>query len=415
MKIVFFTDFYRPDVNGVSAAVELTASGLRTLGHQVYIVAPAAAKPTPDDHPDVIRLPSTPGVWYKDMRDGIITPKFAKRIKELNADIYHFHTNGVTGIGGMRLMFSLNMPAVAHYHTDYEEYAKIYRGMWAGILMASLVGPLVVGKQEHWPESLQGVRPRRSLKEWNDNMVRNLIRLSYEYFATVIVPSEKMKTKLQSYGVTRPIEVLPTGLDTSELTEPTPHTVHEPFELLYVGRISREKNIDVVIDTIKVLNQRGCNCHLTLVGPGPHYLTTIRHRIRDEGLNRYITVTGGVPRKRALSYYAQADAFVFPSLTDTQALVLNEAAYSGLPLIFSDPEISPYIAQDKHTGLLVQADSTSYADAIEYLTHHPRIAARLGRTAQARASQLTIAHQAKLLEKIYQQAIKHHVSYEETV
>ena len=193
MKIVFFTDFYYPDLNGVSSAVDLSAHGLRNLGHTVYIVAPAAARPTPEDHPDVIRLPSAPGMWHKEMRDGYMTPKNARLIKSLNADIFHFHTNGVTGIGGMRIMFALNVPVVAHYHTDYEEYSKIYRGMWAGLLTGSLFGPLFVGQQKAWPESWQGIKPKKTFKEWNENMVRNVVRLSYIYFQNVIVPSQKMK------------------------------------------------------------------------------------------------------------------------------------------------------------------------------------------------------------------------------
>lgn len=411
MKIVLFTDFYYPDLNGVSAAVELSAQGLRDLGHRVYIVAPAAARPTPEDHEDVIRLPSTPGVWYKDMRDGIMTPKSARRIRDLEADIYHFHTNGMTGIGGMRLMFALDMPAVAHYHTDYEEYAKIYKGMWAGILTASLFGPLFVGQQKAWPESLQGIRPKKSFKAWNDNMVQNLIRLSYEYFGRVIVPSQKMKDKLQQYGVTTEITVLPTGLNPTEFNLALPKPNNTRFELLYVGRVSREKNVDVLIDTMKLLVQQKANVHLTIVGPGPHYLTRIRHRVGDERLKRYITLTGGLPREQALQYYQQADAFLFPSLTDTQALVLNEAAYTSLPMIFADPEIS-VIAEDQKTGILAAPNGQAFAAAVQTLIAKPALAKKYGRAAHQRATLLTIDHQAKALEKIYSYAIKHHVSYE---
>lgn len=411
MKIVFFTDFYYPDLNGVSAAVELSAQGLRELGHRVYIVAPAAARPTPEDHEDVIRLPSTPGVWYKDMRDGIMTPKSARRIRDLNADIYHFHTNGMTGIGGMRLMFALDMPAVAHYHTDYEEYAKIYRGMWAGILTASLFGPLFVGQQKAWPESLQGIRPKKSFKEWNDNMVRNLIRLSYEYFGRVIVPSQKMKDKLIQYGVTTAITVLPTGLNPEEFDLDTHLPPHTRFELLYVGRVSREKNVDVLIDTMKVLAQTKTNVHLTIVGPGPHYLSRVRKRVTEERLNKYITLTGGQPRAKALAYYQKADAFLFPSLTDTQALVLNEAAYTSLPLIFADPAISQ-IAEDKVTGILAKPNGEAFAKAVQQLMSSPTLTKKYGTAAHQRALTLTIDHQAKALEDIYQNAIEHHVSYE---
>ncbi len=411
MKIVFFTDFYFPDLNGVSAAVELSAQGLRDLGHRVYIVAPAAAKPTPNDHPDVIRLPSTPGVWYKEMRDGIMTPKYATKIKALDADIYHIHTNGVTGLSAMRLMFSLDMPAVAHYHTDYEEYSKIYRGMWAGILTASLFGPLFVGQQKAWPESLQGIRPKKSFKEWNDNMVRNLIRLSYIYFGQIIVPSQKMKDKLISYGVNRPIAVLPTGLNPEEFQILEQPSKQGGFSLLYIGRVSKEKNIDVLIDAAKILAHKGIDFHLKIVGPGPYYLTKVKQRVKNEGLEKFVSLTGGLPREKALAQYLQADAFLFPSMTDTQALVLNEAAYAGLPLVYSDPEISQ-IAKDGETGIIAKPTGASYADAIEFLMANPQKAKECGKKGNSLASKLTIDNQAKALEKLYKNTIKQHTPYE---
>lgn len=410
MKIIFFTDFYFPDLNGVSAAVELSAQGLRELGHRVYIVAPAASHPTPEDHPDVIRLPSTPGLWYKEMRDGILTPKYGNLIKNLKPDLYHIHTNSLTGIGAMRLMFSLNMPAVAHYHTDYEEYSKIYRGMWTGLLVASLFGPLAVGKQEDWPESLQGIRPQKSFKAWNDNMVKNLIRISYEYFGHIIVPSTKMEEKLRSYGVTSEIHVLPTGLDTHEFASEHKPKQSDNYQLLYIGRVSKEKNTDVLIDAMKVVKKTTKNVHLTIVGPGPYYLNKIRQKVVDAGLQDLITITGGLPRKQALEYYRNANVFLFPSMTDTQALVLNEAAYSSLPIIFSDPEIST-IAQDKKTGLLVPPTGKDYADAILQLMKNPTEAQKFGREGHKLASKITILHQAKELEKIYTATIKSHTNY----
>ncbi|MBP9827521.1 glycosyltransferase, partial [Candidatus Saccharibacteria bacterium] len=214
LTIVFYTDFFHPSLEGVTASVSLFADALRRLGHRVYVVAPAPARKYHLDHPDVIRLPSMKSVWHKDMRDGIMTPRSAKYIKSLKADIYHFHTNGPTGLGGMRLMFDLHIPSVATYHTDYEQYSKVYPRLWAGLLTGSLIGPMIAKAPVHsWPESLSGMKPKRTFKEWNDNMIHNLIRVSYEFIEHVIVPSEKMARMLRSYGVSRPITILPTGIN----------------------------------------------------------------------------------------------------------------------------------------------------------------------------------------------------------
>lgn len=406
MKIVFFTDFYRPSLEGVTASVTLFAHALRAQGHRVYIVAPAPARPIVEDHPDVIRFPSIPSVWHKGLRDGILTSKMQRILKDLKPDIYHFHTNGPTGLAGMRVMFELGIPAVATYHTDYEQYAKIYPRMWAGLLTGSLLGPLFVNKTDAWPESLAGIKPKRSIKAWNDSMVQNVIRMGYEYFGRVIVPSKKMGDALLSYGVTRPIDVLPTGINPADFENlhPAPKNIDHQPTIIYVGRIAREKNIDILLDALIILRKRKVGARLRFVGPGP-YMSRFRQRVRDSHLEKYVTFDGGISREHALQAYQEADFFGFPSLTDTQAIVLNEAAYSKLPLLYSDPNIS-LVAQDGVSGYCLPPTGEAYADAIEKLIAKPALRRKLGAGGRQLAETLTIDKQAKQLVAIYRKTIR---------
>ncbi len=405
MKIVFFTDFYAPSLNGVTAAIDLFAHALRDRGHRVYIVAPASDMPV-NDHPDVIRLPSIPSVWHKGLRDGILTPKYGRMIKDLNADLYHFHTNGQTGLAGMRLMFEGNIPSVFSYHTDYEEYAKVYRGMWAGILTASLIGPLVVNQPKAWPETLQGVRPKRSFEQWNQTMVQNLIRASVDYFDEVIVPSAKMQDKLISYGVTRPINILPTGMNPNEF----PHhgkaakdKDDKTTTILYVGRVAKEKNVDVLLKAFALAHKKDSSLRLCVVGPGP-YLPRMRTRVRELGLTRAVVTTGGLPRNEALERYSYADIFAFPSMTDTQALVLNEAAYMRVPLIYSDADLS-LVAEDGVSGILAPPKPEAFSKALLKLAHDPALRKKMGDAAHKKASEYTIDKQTEKLESIYKRIV----------
>ncbi len=405
MKIVFFTDFYAPSLNGVTAAIDLFANALRDRGHRVYIVAPASDTPV-HDHPDVIRLPSIPSVWHKGLRDGILTPKYGRLIKDLNADLYHFHTNGQTGLSGMRLMFENHIPSVFSYHTDYEEYAKVYRGMWAGILTASLIGPLVINQPKAWPETLQGVKPKRNFEQWNQTMVQNLIRASVEAFAEIIVPSAKMKEKLISYGVTRPINILPTGMNPDEFpaynTQPKDKD-DQTTTILYVGRVAQEKNMGVLLKAFALAYKQDTSLRLCVVGPGP-YLPRMRARVRELGLSRAVVTTGGLPREEALERYAYADIFAFPSMTDTQALVLNEAAYMRVPLIYSDPDLS-LVAGDGTSGILAPPKPEPFAEAIIKLAHNPALRQKMGEAAHKKAAEFTIDKQATKLETIYKRII----------
>lgn len=406
MKIIYFTDFFHPSIEGVTASVTLFSDALRAQGHRVYIVAPAHTKPIPGEHPDVIRLPSFPSVWHNGMRDGILTPKLGKLIKDIDADIYHFHTLGMTGLAGMRLMLDLDIPSISTYHTDWEHYAKVYRGMWAGLVTGSLLGPLLVNQPKAWPETVSGMKPKRSLKEWNDNMVHNLIRVSNEYFDSIIAPSNKMKTMLEQYGVSRPIDVLATGIDPHDFNAPFEQHSSSTTELLYVGRIAKEKNIDVLFQAMLELKRRKADAHLRLVGPGP-YLNRLRQKVREHALERYITLEGGLPRHKALATYRETDIFVFPSMTDTQALVLNEAAFCGLPLLFSDPDISA-LALDKQTGWYVKPTGKAYADAIVELSNHTSLMKKYGAAARKAAEAITIDQQAKKIMTLYKKAIRAH-------
>lgn len=406
MKIIFFTDFYHPLVNGVTAAVDLWANGLREKGHRVYIVAPASDEPV-NDHVDVIRIPSVPSVWHKGLRDGIITPKYSRIIKNLKPDLYHFHTNGATGIAGMRLMFELKIPSVFSYHTDYEEYAKVYRGMWAGILTASLIGPAVINYPKAWPETLQGVRPKRSFSMWNTAMVQNLIRASVEYFDQVIVPSAKMERKLHDYGVTKPINILPTGLDLNDFPAKfsLPKDKNDKIiTVLYVGRVAREKNIDVLLEGFSLARIKNNRLRLCIVGPGP-YLHRLKTKVKDLHLTRHVIITGGLPREEALRRYAYADMFVFPSMTDTQALVLNEAAFMHVPIIYSDPEISDITVHNK-TGILARPEPVHLAEAILELADNPTKRRALGKAGHTLAEKYSIDRQTNYLLRIYKKALR---------
>ncbi len=410
MKIVFFTDTYRPSIEGVTASIDLFADSLRAKGHRVWIVAPAPAQPLPGEHPDIIRLPSIPSVWYHggEWRDSILTPNYAKLIRELKPDLLHFHTLGMTGLAGMRLMHDMKVPSVAQYHTDIEQYAKVYRGMWIGMVLGNLIGPLVINKPDDWPDTLSGMKPKRNLKQWNESMIRNLIRYTYDSFDEIIAPSEKMRDYLESYGVQHPITIIPTGINPKEfcgLTATPPGSKHKPFRLLYVGRVTREKNIGLLIPMMARLKKISPQpIHLTIVGPGT-YLTSLRRAAREHKVLQLISFQGGVPREVALQSYGQADAFIFPSETDTQALVINEAAYCGLPLIFSDPDISK-IAQANKTGLLVPPTARDYAQAVLQLIQHKSLRESLGQAAQKRARHYTSSAQATKLERVYKKALQ---------
>jgi glycosyltransferase involved in cell wall biosynthesis len=126
----------------------------------------------------------------------------------------------------------------------------------------------------------------------------------------------------------------------------------------------------------------------------------MRSQVRELGIAGAVVTTGGLPREEALERYSYADIFAFPSMTDTQALVLNEAAYMHLPLVYSDADLS-LVAEDGVSGVLVAPEPEAFAKTLLELADDPDRCQKLGDAAHKKACEYTISKQAKKLEEIY--------------
>ena len=92
-------------------------------------------------------------------------------------------------------------------------------------------------------------------------------------------------------------------------------------------------------------------------------------------------------------------------MTDTQALVLNEAAYMRVPLVYSDPDIS-LVAEDAISGILAPPKPEAFSKALLKLAHDPKLRKKMGDAAHNKASEFTIDRQAAKLEEIYMRTLK---------
>ncbi len=121
-----------------------------------------------------------------------------------------------------------------------------------------------------------------------------------------------------------------------------------------------------------------------------------------------VIFTGRIQRDQLGAAYGSADIFLFPSTTDTQGLVVNEAAGAGLPLILCDPDVSEVFI-DGVTGFLSSAnDPTKFAVAMETLASNAKMRANLGKAAQQRAAEFSEIGQMRKLEQLYKKSINEH-------
>jgi 1,2-diacylglycerol 3-alpha-glucosyltransferase len=307
MRVLMLSDVYFPRVNGVSTAIQTYRQQLAQIGIDSVLVAPQYG-----DEPSesgTKRLPS----WRvpMDPEDRFVLPsRFRKAALEAarECDIVHIQTPFCAHGAGIAAARAYKLPVTASYHTLFEEYLHHYA---KGI-----------------PSS------------WLKGLARSISRKQCNGLDAVIVPSSPMAQRLQEYGVTRPMHVLPTGIPLSRFHAGQRGRFRNHYEIaedrpvaLYVGRAAHEKNIDFLIDVLREALKKTPDLLLMIAGEGPA-LDHLRDRVQDMGLADSARFVGYLDRATELpDCYAAADVFVFASRTETQGLVLLEAMAAGLPVI----------------------------------------------------------------------------------
>lgn len=413
MKIGFFTDYYLPEINGVSISIELFRKALEKRGHTVYIFCPKYPKAPAQEPATIVRFNSTPGIWYEGYRDTFPwTAKNIRHIKSLGLDVVHIHTGAQIGILGLRISKETGIPNVQTYHTDIVNYSSVYKRLPFASAALLLIGKMNIKNAITYREMLKVFKPDEHKKTvYNQKIVKDMIKIFCNLNDLVVVPSQKVENMLLSYGVETPMTIIPTGLDTDEIKslEPIPQDLAEKLNgggpvLLAVGRLGAEKNFQLIIRTLPKLINKYPNIQLVMVGGGP-YDEELRKLVRERDIATHVIFTGWLEHSTVLDIYRHADIFVFPSQTDTQGLVLNEAAYFGLPIVFGDKLVSE-VAQDGVNGYHAAPTIADLASKIDSVLTNEPLYAKFSDNSKKLAKDLVIEVQAKNLEKAYTKLLK---------
>jgi glycosyltransferase involved in cell wall biosynthesis len=255
-------------------------------------------------------------------------------------------TPGPMGLTGLLAAKMLNLQTSGIYHTDIPEYVRILT-------------------EDRFLESLAW-----SYMHW-----------LYGQVDTVFVNSEQYRKCWIDRGFApEKLKILPRGLDT-DLFNPIRRDLNfwpgsgsngAEIRLLYVGRISREKDLDVLVAAYRKVRAEGHPVKLYVVGHGP-YSKALAAALPEAIFLGYLT---GEPLAKA---YASADVFVFPSTTDTFGNVVIEAQASGLPVIVSDVGGPKELVEDGVSGIVTKAhDAEDFARAINRLAGDAKLRAQMG-------------------------------------
>lgn len=331
MNIGLFTDAYLPNISGVVSSIATLKSALEELGHNVYII-------TNHSGTDIVYedgILQLPGLELKflygfNLSMPFQVPTVSKHIIDMNLDIVHVHTEFGIGMYARRVAEKLGIPVVYTYHTMYEDYTH-----YLNPLAISLVSDVE--------------------KEIFKDISRSLSNQSN----AVIAPSNKTKKKLLEYGTTKPIYIIPTGLDLSEfdvqnLDQEKLLNIRkelgfkeEDHIVTYVGRIGKEKQIEIPIKAIGLCKDQ--SIHLVIVGDGNEvpYLKSIA---KESGVEDRVHFVGFVERSVVPYYYTAFDCFVSASTTETQGMTYIEALASGLCIFGRRDEVLEDLIDEGITG-----------------------------------------------------------------
>jgi len=326
MNIGIFTDTYFPQINGVSTSTHLLERELTALGHNVSVFTTTDPKAAPEPH--VYRMPSMPFAFLPDRRVGLAyPPNVLMKIRKLKLDIVHTHTEFSLGVFGKVVSEFSRIPLVHTFHTMYEDYV-------------------------HYVANGRLVSPK---------MARNITRLFCNRAKAVITPAEKARDYLLASGVKRPVRVIPTGIDfgpfspqtygAGEIAELRRSLGVRPDErvILSLGRVAKEKSVDVLIRGMPEILTKLPNAKLVIVGDGPAR-PELQTLAANMGLENSVVFTGERPWTQIGRYYLIGDVFACASVTETQGLTYVEAMAAGLPVVAKFDRSIEKLVRNGETG-----------------------------------------------------------------
>lgn len=422
MKIGIFTDTYRPSVNGIVYVTEILRRNFEAMGHEVYIFAPSSSLTGKDDpHDDhIIRFPALSGVVYEENTVSLIfQPAALKQIKDLNLDVIHFLTPGTVGLMGMYAAKKLDIALVTEYCTDLFQYAERYPSALFAIAVLGLALPFTFKvTRDDLITMLKAGRPRLGVARWNSEMVKHLLTVIHAHCDAVIVHSRKSAEQLLSWqnGDRYPVDIIPTGVDAAP--KATARQVADLKKRLgimpddevvvYLGRLSVEKNLDLLIDMMPELLKQRPNAKLVFFGDFD-YRETLEAKAAQSSAADRIVFAGKIAHEDIGQAYAIGNVFAFPSMTDTQSLTLHESALAGLPIVMIDAEVTE-VVKDGENGYFCQDDPADMAAKISRILQDPALQKKMGAASRKFARAFSEERQCKQIVALYKKVVAHHAN-----
>ena len=385
MRIGLFTDTYPPFINGVSTSVFMLKKALEKQGHQVFVVTlnNSSVHYQFDDNKTVLRIPGLP-IGFYDYRVTTIYPVRALNIiRKWKLDVIHSHTEFSVGTFARIIARQYNIPLVHTYHTMYEDYTHYIT------------------------------------KGYFNNSSKKIVEYLSKFYCDktaneLIVPTKKTYDLFKKkYEVNKNIHIIPTGIEIDRFyTENIDNKKLEKLRkklnldkdsinIIYVGRLAEEKNVDLLLDGHKKIVKHNDKVNLIIVGDGPD-IDKYKEKAKTLGIDGNVIFTGKVPWEEVPLYYHLGKMFATASKSETQGLTVIEAMAAGIaPICIDDESFRDTVVDDLNGKIFFKEEE--YVDIVLDLIKDKKKLERLSKQARINAethSSKFYAEQALVVYKI---------------
>jgi glycosyltransferase involved in cell wall biosynthesis len=357
------TNTYRPFTGGVPRSVDTFAAQYRRMGHRVKIVAPTFEGQEED--PDVIRVPALQNFNGTDFSVQLPIPFYLSSVvDEFDPDVIHSHHPFLLGNAALRLAARREAPLIYTFHTFYEHYTHYLPG----------------GDSE-------------AMRRFVSTLVAGYAGLCDH----VIAPSTSVREELQRRGVTKPVDVIPTGIDVGAIAagdgaafRVRHHIPKNAFVAGFVSRLAPEKNLGFLCDAVLRFLAHAPDAWFVVAGTGPSE-EELKARLESDPSRDRIRMLGNQAGTDLAGLYGALDVFVFASQSETQGLVVTEAMAAGTPVVAVRASgVSDVVRDGRNGRLLEREDAGDFAGALEAMrTMDSRDREALRKNARATAESLS--------------------------
>lgn len=366
-----FSDTYTPYVSGAVRSVERLSEALRQRGHQVTIVGPSYPGHHDEVSSNIIRSSALP--IYPPGNIVLAMPlikSLAKQLQNAGVDVIHAHSPFIMGHAAARIAEYLDVPIVFTHHSVYPEYA-VYAPTFLRASTEKVIG------------------------NWLNKYVHRI--------DAIIAPSANTAAYIrEQYGIEA--TVISNPIAAPGFRKAKPQDFDSPPLLLFVGRLGKEKNLPLLLQAFALVVKQ-VEAKLVLVGDGPER-ADLELLAADLGIEKYMQITGYQPYEEVSHWYERATLFVFPSLIETQGMVILEALGHGVPVVAVESEASNAALAECQAGRIVGPNPEHFAAGIVELLQKKDTLPVMGERGCRCVQQYTAASIACRMEELYYRVIR---------